>query len=102
MRRRILELYALTIHEAQEKLRSGEISSVELTESVLERITDIEDKVHAYISVQEDLALQMARFADERRATGENRPLLGIPLAIKDAIITLGVPTTAGSKILEG
>ena len=96
-----MELYALTIHEAQEKLRSGEITSVELTESILERIAAVDDNVHAFISVQADLALQMARFADERRATGEDRPLLGIPLGIKDAIITLGVPTTAGSKILE-
>jgi aspartyl-tRNA(Asn)/glutamyl-tRNA(Gln) amidotransferase subunit A len=96
-----LELYSLTIHEAQDKLRHGEISSVDLTESVLERITTVEDKVQAYISVQEDLALQMARFADERRATGEDHSLLGIPLGIKDAIITQGVPTTAGSAILE-
>ena len=97
-----MELYSLTIHAAQEKLRSGEITSIELTESVLERIAAIEDKVQAYISIQEDVALQMARLADERRATGEDNPLLGIPLAIKDAIITLGVPTTAGSRILEG
>lgn len=97
-----MELYTLTIHAAQAKLRSGEISSLELTESVLERIAAVEAKVHAYISVQEDLALQMARLADERRATGEDNPLLGIPLAIKDAIITLGAPTTAGSKILDG
>jgi aspartyl-tRNA(Asn)/glutamyl-tRNA(Gln) amidotransferase subunit A len=62
-----LELYSLTIHEAQEKLRHGEITSVELTESVLERIAAIEENVHAYISIQGDLALQMARFADERR-----------------------------------
>jgi aspartyl-tRNA(Asn)/glutamyl-tRNA(Gln) amidotransferase subunit A len=101
-RKPILELYALTVHEAREKLRAGIITSVELTESVLERITAVEDKVHAYISVQEDLALQMARFADERRATGEDHALLGIPLAVKDAIITQGVPTTAGSRILEG
>jgi len=97
-----LELYSLTIREAQEKLRSGEITSLELTESVLERIGQVEDRVGAYLSVQSELALQMARFADERRAAGEDRPLLGIPLGIKDAIITLGVPTTAGSKILEG
>ncbi len=97
-----LALYALTIHEAQEKLRASEITSVELTESVFERIAAVEDKIQAYISLQEDLALQMARFADERRATGEDNPLLGIPLGIKDAIITQGVPTTAGSKILEG
>ncbi len=97
-----MKLYELTIHEAQEKMRHGVITSVELTESVLERIAEVEEKVGAYISLQEDLALQMARFADERRATGEDNPLLGIPLGIKDAIITLGVPTTAGSKILEG
>ncbi len=97
-----MELYSLTIHEAQVKLRHGEISSVDLTESVLARINQVEAQVGAYISVQPDLALQMAAFADERRATGEDRPLLGIPLAIKDAIITQGVQSTAGSKILEG
>lgn len=96
-----MELYSLTIHEAQEKLRSGVITSVELTESVLDRIAAVEDTINAYISVQEDQALHMARFADERRATGEDHPLLGIPLGIKDAIITQGVTTTAGSKILE-
>ena len=96
-----MQPYQLTISQAQEKLRHGEITSVELTESVFERIADVEEKVGAYISVQEDFALQMAQFADERRATGEDRPLLGIPLGIKDAIITQGVPTTAGSKILE-
>ncbi len=97
-----MELYTLTIHEAQKQLRSGALTSVELTESLLERIERVEPKVGAYISVQADLALQMARFADERRATGEDTPLLGIPLAVKDSIITQGVPTTAGSKILDG
>jgi aspartyl-tRNA(Asn)/glutamyl-tRNA(Gln) amidotransferase subunit A len=97
-----LELFELTIHAAQEKLRQGEISSVELTESVLERIAAVEDKVGAFLSLQADVALAMARLADERRATGEDQPLLGIPLALKDILITQGVPTTAGSRILEG
>lgn len=97
-----MELYSLTIHEAQDKLRQGEMTSVELTESVLERIAAVEDKIGAFISLQADLALDMARLADERRATGEDHPLLGIPLAIKDVLITQGIPTTAGSKILEG
>ncbi|MFN8455789.1 MAG: Asp-tRNA(Asn)/Glu-tRNA(Gln) amidotransferase subunit GatA [Anaerolineae bacterium] len=97
-----MELYELTIHEAQKKLRYGEITSVELTESVLERIEAVEDKVGGYLSLQADLALEMARMADERRATGEDHPLLGIPLGIKDIIITQGIPTTAGSKILAG
>ncbi|MDM8526746.1 Asp-tRNA(Asn)/Glu-tRNA(Gln) amidotransferase subunit GatA [Anaerolineales bacterium HSG24] len=96
-----MELYKLTIHEAQEKLRYGDISSVELTESVLEQIEAVDGQVRAYISTQPELALQMARFADERRATGEDNPLLGIPIGIKDAIVTHGVTTTAGSKILE-
>ncbi len=97
-----MELNTLTIHQAQELLRRGQISSVELTESVLGRIDAVEETIGAYISVQVDVARRMARQADERRAAGEDHPLLGIPLAIKDAIITEGVPTTAGSRILEG
>ncbi len=97
-----MELYSLTTHEAQDKLRHGEITSVELTESVLERIEAVEAKTQAYLSVQADLALTMARLADERRATGEDNPLLGIPLGLKDVLITHGAPTTAGSKILAG
>lgn len=97
-----MKLYSLTIHQAQQMMRRGEISSVDLVESVYDRIRAVDDRVHAYISRQEDLARQMARMADERRATGQDTPLLGIPLAIKDSIITAGMPTTAGSKILEG
>lgn len=96
-----MDLYSLTIHEAQSMLRQGEMSSVELTEAVLQRIEAVEEKVSSYISIQPDLALHMARMADERRAVGEDGPLLGIPIGIKDAIVTQGVPTTAGSKILQ-
>ncbi len=96
-----MELYELTIEQAQEKLRAGEITSTELTDSILTRIEAVDADVRAYLSVQPNLARQMARFADERRAGGEDNPLLGIPLAVKDSIITQGVPTTAGSRILE-
>ena len=96
-----MELYELTIEQAQQKLRSGEITATELTDDLLARIETVDGEVRAYLSVQADLARQMARFADERRAAGEDNPLLGIPLAIKDSIITQGVPTTAGSRILE-
>lgn len=97
----MLELYSLTIHQAQTMMRQGEFTAVELTESVLSRIEAIEEKVRAYVTIQPDLALQMARQADERRAVGEDNPLLGIPLGIKDVIITQGVTTTACSKFLE-
>lgn len=95
------KLYQLTIEQAQAKLRAGEISSVDLTQSLLDRIIDVDNDVKAYISVQPEAALETAQAADERRANGEDTPLLGIPLAIKDCIITQGIATTCGSKILE-
>ncbi|MFQ5613358.1 MAG: Asp-tRNA(Asn)/Glu-tRNA(Gln) amidotransferase subunit GatA, partial [Anaerolineae bacterium] len=96
-----MELYQLTIHQAQNLLRSGAISAVELTQGVLDRILAVDNDLRAYISVLPEAALEMARQADQRRAQGEDGPLLGIPLAIKDAIITQGVTTTCGSRILE-
>ena len=97
-----MELYQLTIHEAWELLRKKEISSVELTESVLRRIEETDDRIKAYLKVTPDLALRQAREADERRAAGEDTPLLGVPMAIKDVITTKGIETTAASRILKG
>ena len=96
-----MELYELTIHEAQELLRKGEISAVELTQAVIERIVEVDNQVKAYLTITPESALEQARGADRRRAAGEDRPLLGVPLAIKDVICTKGVPTTCGSRILE-
>jgi aspartyl-tRNA(Asn)/glutamyl-tRNA(Gln) amidotransferase subunit A len=96
-----LELHELTIHEAQDLLQKGGISSVELTQAVIDRIVAVDNDVKAYLTLTPELALEQAREADRRRAAGEDNPLLGIPLAIKDVICTRGVPTTCGSKILE-
>lgn len=82
-------------------LKKGEISSVELTQAVIDRIVAVDNDIKAYLTLTPELALEQARDADRRRAAGENNPLLGIPLAIKDVICTEGVPTTCGSKILE-
>jgi len=96
-----LELYELTIHEASILLRKREISSLELTRALLDRIAAIDDQVKAYITVTPDTAMAQAREADDRRSAGEENPLLGIPLAIKDIICTKGITTTCGSKMLH-
>jgi len=96
------ELTDLTISEAQGLLRAGQISAVELTEAHLERISALDGQIHAFLTIAADRALEQARRADARRLSGEAPPLLGIPLAYKDVLATEGVPTTCGSRILEG
>jgi len=96
-----MSLAALTLHEAGEKLRSREISSVELTEAVFQRIAETDDKIHAYITLAKDAALEQARRADQQLMRNEiTSPLLGIPLALKDNFLTCGLRTTCASKIL--
>jgi aspartyl-tRNA(Asn)/glutamyl-tRNA(Gln) amidotransferase subunit A len=97
-----VRLDQLTIHKARDLLSVGEVSAVELTEAVLERILAVDNDVKAYLTLTPEEALRQARAADERRLGGEVSPLLGIPLAVKDVICTKGVPTTCGSRILEG
>jgi aspartyl-tRNA(Asn)/glutamyl-tRNA(Gln) amidotransferase subunit A len=91
----------LRIHEAQALLRQGEICSVEVTQAVLDRILSLDNEVKAYLTLAPELALEQAAEADNRRATGEHHPLLGVPLAVKDVICVEGLPTTCGSRILE-
>jgi aspartyl-tRNA(Asn)/glutamyl-tRNA(Gln) amidotransferase subunit A len=91
----------LTIHEAHRLLQSKQLSSVELTKSYLERISQVEPRVRAFITLTDELALEQARKADERIASGEATPLTGIPVLIKDVICTRGVRTTCASRILE-
>ncbi len=92
----------LTLAEALEKLNAGEITAVELTQAHLDRIQAVDPQIRAFLTVTGELALEQAAAADQRRAGGSSAPLLGLPLAIKDVLATQGVPTTAGSRILEG
>jgi aspartyl-tRNA(Asn)/glutamyl-tRNA(Gln) amidotransferase subunit A len=86
----------------RERLRVGDLTSVELTESLLRRIKETEPLVHAYANVCAESAMRSALAADERRAAGEDLPLLGIPLAIKDNIETVDAPTEVGSRVMRG
>src|SRR6266545_2052127 len=84
-------------------IASGEVSAVEVAQAHLDRIAAVDDRVHAFLHVDSDGALAAARAVDERRAAGEElSSLAGVPLAMKDVVVTEGLPTTAGSKILEG
>ena len=88
-----------SLSQQLDDLSKGEYSSVELTQTYLERIEN-HRSLNAFVSVSED-ALEKARLADQLRAAGERKPLLGIPLAHKDIFCEAGVKTTAGSKMLD-
>jgi aspartyl-tRNA(Asn)/glutamyl-tRNA(Gln) amidotransferase subunit A len=92
----------LTIEETSEALRSRTLSSVELTKAFLARIERLNPRLNAYLAVTGDLALLQAKQADTRIARGDAGPLTGIPMALKDVLSTESVPTTCGSRILEG
>ncbi|MBQ1017897.1 MULTISPECIES: Asp-tRNA(Asn)/Glu-tRNA(Gln) amidotransferase subunit GatA [Micromonospora] len=97
------DLTRMTATEIASLVAGGETSAVEVTQAHLDRIAAVDDRVHAFLHVDTDGALAAARAVDERRAAGEELgPLAGVPVAVKDVLATRGVPTTVGSKILEG
>ena len=95
------DLTALTVRAARAGLRAGAFTSVELTRAFLDRIAALNPRLNVYLTVDEEAALAQAAAADARIAAGEDTPLLGVPLALKDVLVTRGLRTTAGSRILE-
>jgi aspartyl-tRNA(Asn)/glutamyl-tRNA(Gln) amidotransferase subunit A len=97
------DLIRRTAAELAESLSAGESTSVELTQAHLDRIAAVDGDVHAFLHVDREGALEQARASDERRAAGRPAgPLDGVPIAVKDVLTTRGLPTTCGSRILEG
>jgi len=97
------ELTRRTAAELAELIASGQVSAVEVTQAHLDRIAAVDGQVKAFLHVDAETALAQARAVDERRAAGERLgPLAGVPVAHKDVFTTADMPTTAGSKILEG
>ena len=97
-----LSLTTLTFAELTARLNSQAVSSVDVTNAFLETIRRDDTSIHAFLHLDAEEALRHAEVVDRKRASGEPLGLLaGIPVAIKDAICTLGQPTTCGSRMLE-
>ncbi|SVA03236.1 uncharacterized protein METZ01_LOCUS56090 [marine metagenome] len=90
----------LTIHAAHELLVKREVSSMELTQTCLDRIEEIDDDLKAFVSVTKEKALKQASVVDDQKSF-ENETLAGIPMQLKDLICTKGVRTTCSSRMLE-
>ncbi|MCX6799917.1 MAG: Asp-tRNA(Asn)/Glu-tRNA(Gln) amidotransferase subunit GatA [Candidatus Falkowbacteria bacterium] len=96
-----MNLNELTIKEAIELLKTKKITSVELTQSCLDRIEKLEPSLHTCITITREEALISAKMADDRRVKGDKNDLLGIPYLVKDNILTKGIKTTAASNVLK-
>ncbi len=97
------ELTTITAAELGQQIAAGEVSAVEAAQAHLDRIAEVDGELNAFLAVDAEASLAAAADVDARRSRGEELgPLAGVPLAIKDVLVTTDMPTTAGSKILEG
>ncbi len=96
-----MEITELTLVEARDALRARQVSSVELTDAYLTRIAALDAQLGVFVTVTGEQARAAARAADQRLAAGDDAPLLGVPIALKDVLCTAGVRTTCSSRILE-
>jgi aspartyl-tRNA(Asn)/glutamyl-tRNA(Gln) amidotransferase subunit A len=96
-----MELFDLTIHELQAKLKTRDVSAVETAKAMLARIDAVDGQLGSFITVTTEQALADAEAADRRIAANEADVLTGIPLALKDIFLTEGIRTTCASRILD-
>src|SRR5215510_13712945 len=97
----VAELCSKTLSEVAGLIKTKDVSPIELTQAMLDRIAAVDGKLYSYVTVTADLALQQARAAEREISKGTYRgPLHGIPIAVKDLCYTRGIRTTCASKIL--
>ena len=96
------EIYKLSASELSNAYENKVLSPVEVTNSIIDRIKDIDDKVNAYVFIDEESALQQAKDSEARWKNGSQKsPIDGVPAAIKDLLYTKGWPTLRGSKTIS-